>query len=120
MWQVVLHYGNHFLVILLIAWFYDRQNLWRNYFVLLATMLVDIDHLWAEPIFDPKRCSIGFHTFHSEIAILIYFGILIFVQHKTIRLIAIGLIFHMITDGIDCLWLNFESFSNKLLTFTKI
>lgn len=67
-------------------------------------MIVDIDHLWAVPIFDPGRCSIGFHTFHSKVAITIYVLSLFIFKNKWIKLFCIGLIFHMITDGLDCLW----------------
>ena len=38
-----------------------------------AVMLIDLDHLLATPIFDPARCSIGFHPLHSYYAIGVYF-----------------------------------------------
>lgn len=69
---------------------------------MLATMLVDIDHLFANPIYDPNRCSINFHPLHSYIAILIYGLCVLF--PKT-RIIAIGLLIHMMIDYIDCSWL---------------
>ena len=28
---------------------------------MLTTMLIDLDHLLANPVFDPDRCSINFH-----------------------------------------------------------
>lgn len=62
-------------------------------------MLVDLDHLFATPIFDSNRCSVGFHYLHSYIAIGIYSISLFF---KKTRIIAIGLLFHMLTDYIDC------------------
>lgn len=64
-------------------------------------MLVDLDHLLANPIFDPNRCSIGFHVLHSEIAIIGYVLMLFF--NKT-RVIGVGLLWHMTTDYQDCLW----------------
>lgn len=67
-------------------------------------MLVDLDHLLAVPMFDPDRCSIGFHPLHSELAITGYVLGMIFVKNKVIRLIFIGLFFHMLTDFFDCLW----------------
>ena len=67
---------------------------------MLATMLVDLDHLFATPVFEPCRCSIGFHPLHSYIAIIIY-GLLL-LPVKT-RIIALGLLMHMATDWIDCL-----------------
>lgn len=104
MWQAIAHYTNHFVIILLIAWIYNPGQLRKGYLILLSTMLIDIDHLWATPIFDPDRCSVGFHVFHSEVAIGVYvLGLFIF-KNRWIKLAFIGLVFHIITDGIDCLW----------------
>ncbi len=62
-------------------------------------MLVDLDHLLATPIFVENRCSINFHPLHSYIAIGVYlFGLLF----KKTRIIAVALLFHMLTDLIDC------------------
>ncbi len=97
----LIHYSLHFIAPLGIAYLYSPKNLKNSYLVLLGTMLVDLDHLLASPIFDPDRCSIGFHPLHSYYAILIYFFLLF---PKRSRLVAIGLLFHMFTDGLDC-WL---------------
>jgi hypothetical protein len=35
-------------------------------------MIVDVDHLLADPIYDPNRCSIGFYPLHTTPAIVIY------------------------------------------------
>lgn len=64
-----------------------------------ATMLVDLDHLLASPIYDPNRCSIGFHPLHSYLALGIYLGLLFIPR---LRLIAIGLVIHMLLDYADC------------------
>lgn len=66
---------------------------------MLATMLVDLDHLLATPIFDSNRCSINFHLLHTYPAMAVYAVLLLF---KETRIIAIGLLFHMYTDYIDC------------------
>ncbi len=63
-------------------------------------MIVDSDHILANPIFDPSRCSIGFHPLHSYPAILFY---MILITQPMSRIVGIGLLFHMITDGIDCI-----------------
>lgn len=68
-------------------------------------MLVDLDHLFATPIFQPNRCGIGFHPLHSEWAILAYILGGIFIKNKVLKLVFIGLLFHIITDFIDCLWM---------------
>ena len=66
-------------------------------------MLIDLDHLFAVPIFDPDRCSINFHPLHTYWALGIYLIMLFF--RKT-RIVAVGLIFHLFTDFVDCLWSN--------------
>ncbi len=68
-------------------------------------MLVDLDHLLATPIFDPSRCSVGFHPLHSYLAIVIYVLMLL---HPKLKIIAIGLLMHVSTDVIDCLLMKFE------------
>ncbi|SDX49892.1 hypothetical protein SAMN05444411_10676 [Lutibacter oricola] len=96
------HYGMHFLVPGLIAYLFFRNNWIKVWLIFIATMLVDLDHLLATPLFDPNRCSIGFHPLHSYYAIIIYIALLI---PKKTRVIAIGLLFHMLTDFIDCRWI---------------
>lgn len=66
---------------------------------MIATMAVDLDHLLANPIYDPNRCSIGFHPLHSYIAIGVYTVLLFFPR---IRIIAIGLLIHIVLDYADC------------------
>ncbi|MGY5846523.1 DUF6122 family protein [Salegentibacter sp. HM20] len=103
--QTFTHYFLHFIVIGAIAWFYDKKNWKRNWLILLATMAVDIDHIVATPLFDPMRCGIGYHPLHSFWAIGVYFFGSIFVKHRILKLVFIGLLFHMLTDFIDCLWM---------------
>jgi hypothetical protein len=71
---------------------------------MVATMLVDLDHLLATPIFDPTRCSIGFHPLHSHYAIGFYVMLLL-VPNTYVRIIATGLLLHMFADFQDCLWI---------------
>ena len=73
-----------------------------SWMIMLSTMIIDLDHLLAKPIFDPHRCSIGFHPLHTWPAIILYSGLTII--SKT-RLVGLGLIIHMALDGIDCLWM---------------
>jgi len=63
------------------------------------TLLVDLDHLLATPIYDATRCSIGFHPLHTFIPIGIY---LVACFIPKIRLVGIGLITHMVLDAVDC------------------
>jgi len=55
----------------------------------------------AEPVFDPNRCSLGFHPLHSWPAIGIY---LVSLFSPRLRIIAIGLLIHLVLDGTDCFW----------------
>ena len=97
------HYFLHLVFPVFIALVFYRKS-WKNvYLILLATMLVDLDHLFAHPIFDPDRMSVGFHFLHSYYAIAVYFLLLFF--KGNLRIIGIGLLFHMLTDYLDfVLW----------------
>jgi Family of unknown function (DUF6122) len=75
-----------------------RQHWKVAYWVMAATMLVDIDHLLASPIYDPTRCSIGFHPLHEFIPIAIY---VLFCTIPSLRYIGIELVVHMLLDTID-------------------
>lgn len=100
--RATLHLILHFLLPLLIAKYY-YPNRWRQaYLVLISTMLVDLDHLLANPIYDPGRCSIGFHPLHSYY--LQPFYVLLTILPKT-RLVGLGLTLHMSLDAIDCIWM---------------
>lgn len=90
------HYFLHLIFPVFIALMFFRENWKKAYFILLATMLVDLDHLFANPIFDPNRGSVGFHFLHSYYAISVYFLMLFF--KGNIRIIGVGLLFHMLTD----------------------
>lgn len=68
-------------------------------FSLGVGFLVDMDHLLANPIYDPNRCSIGFHPLHTPVVILIYVAGLMF--GKT-RILSAGLLVHMLVDAVDC------------------
>jgi hypothetical protein len=104
--QATIHYGGHFLLPSLIGYIFFKSN-WKNvWFIMVCTMVVDLDHLLANPIFDPKRCSIGFHPLHTKFAI-IAFIILLF--PKKTRIIGLGLVLHMLIDFQDCFWIDFLS-----------
>ncbi len=97
----IIHYGLHFLAPGLLSFIFFRKQWEKAWLIMIATMLVDLDHLLADPIFDPNRCSIGYHPLHSLYAILIYFFMLF---KPATRIAAVGLLFHMFTDLIDCFW----------------
>ncbi len=73
-------------------------------------MVVDLDHLLANPVYDPNRCSIGFHPLHSYIAIFVY---ALMLTVPKLRIAAVGLLIHMVVDLGDCLktleWLSLSA-----------
>ena len=99
MLQELIHFGFHLIVPGLIAWIFFRKNWKMAWLIMIATMVVDLDHLLADPIFLANRCSINFHPLHSYVAIGAYFIMTLF---KQLRIVGVGLILHMITDFIDC------------------
>lgn len=97
--KFIIHYGLHFIVPFLLAYFLFRDKWKIVYLIFICSMLVDLDHLLANPIFDKNRCSINFHPLHSYIAISFYF---IGIFFKKTRIFCLALLFHMLTDYIDC------------------
>ncbi|MCL6265384.1 DUF6122 family protein [Flagellimonas myxillae] len=100
MLRFILHYGIHFLVPIAIGFLCFPNHRVRISLLLMAGILIDIDHLWANPIFDPQRCSINFHPLHSYWAILVYCILPFF---RPTRIIGLALIIHIIADLVDCL-----------------
>jgi len=99
--QTFIHYFLHFGFPLFFALVFFKKDWKKVYLILIATMLVDLDHLFADPIFQANRCSINFHFLHSYYAMLLYLGFLFF--RRPFNIIGIGLLFHMFTDYIDCM-----------------
>ena len=96
----IVHYFMHFVFPGFLAFFLWRKN-WRfTYLLFLTTMLVDLDHIVANPLFDPQRNSIGYHPLHTYPMIVLYFLGAIFLKGNW-RIIAIGLLLHMFTDFQD-------------------
>lgn len=86
-----------------LAW--PRQFL-KAWIVMSATMLIDLDHLLADPVYDPDRCSIGYHPLHQYPMIALY---ALAAMWPRTRLIGIGLLIHMFLDGADCAWMKYEN-----------
>jgi len=95
----MLHLVLHFLTPAILVGLFFRHKWQLAYLVMMLTILVDIDHLLANPIYDPNRCSIGFHPLHGLWFIALYIA-LCFLP-KT-RLLGFGLTVHMALDSIDC------------------
>lgn len=112
----MLHIALHVVVPLAVALLFYRDRWPWATAILVATMVVDADHLLADPIYDPNRCSIGFHPLHTVPAIVLYAAG--FVGATVVRqtaeaerlqsaahglhLVCLGLLIHMALDGLDC------------------
>jgi hypothetical protein len=100
--RFITHYGMHFLIPGVIAYIFFKDNWKKVWLIFTLTMFIDLDHLLATPLFDSNRCSINFHPLHSYYAFVFY--VVLLVPSKT-RIIAIGLLFHLLTDFTDCFWI---------------
>ncbi|TVZ60123.1 hypothetical protein NA63_2673 [Flavobacteriaceae bacterium MAR_2010_105] len=100
MLQTLIHYGLHFGLPLVVALVFFKTNWKFAYLIMICGMLIDLDHLLANPIFDPGRCSINFHPLHHYYAVAIYIVMAVF---KRTRLLGIGLLIHILADAVDCL-----------------
>jgi hypothetical protein len=99
MLQTITHYGIHFGFPLVIALLFFKSNWKQVYIIMILGMLIDLDHLLANPLFDANRCSINFHPLHNYYAIIIY---MLLTAIKKTRIIGLGLIIHILADTVDC------------------
>ncbi len=98
----ILHVILHFFVPLGVAKVVWRKKWIWPFLIMAITIVVDLDHILADPIFDPNRCSINIHPLHSWPAIVVYIACLL---SPNLRIVALGLLIHMALDGIYCLLL---------------
>ena len=101
----LFHIALHFILPAVLAYFFFPKARWKSFLIMSATILVDLDHLLADPVYDPNRPSIPTHTLHSYYAIAVYALILI---HPKLRLIGMGLLVHMGLDFIDSLFMEYS------------
>lgn len=98
----VVHYANHFVIPFAIAHFFWRERRLTAGLIMASTILIDLDHLLADPIFDPNRCSIGFHPLHTQWAAIAYASMLA-IPSWQVRAFSLGCLWHLCTDALDCL-----------------
>lgn len=98
--RAVLHLLLHAAVPALVAWLCFRDRFGKAWLLMLLGWVIDLDHLLADPVYAPDRCSIGFHPLHTAPAIAGYGALLI---PRPTRLLAIGLLIHIALDALDCL-----------------
>jgi hypothetical protein len=79
-----------------LAW----RDIWlRAWLIMVLANLVDLDHLLADPIFDPNRCSVGTHPLHSWPVLGVWLALALWPRS---RLVGVGVLIHMALDAIDC------------------
>lgn len=80
----------------------DKKSFLYLCLSIFGSNLIDIDHLLANPIYDPNRCSINSHPLHSWYTIPLWIiGLLL--KNKFIRYFCLGVLLHLWLDWIDCL-----------------
>ena len=113
----MLHLLLHILLPIGVARGFYRESWIRAAAIMLGTWAVDLDHLLADPVYDPERCSIGFHPLHEWPVIAVYAAIFIGATvlrtrrsendglswPRIAQLVGLGLLIHMGLDGLDCL-----------------
>ena len=103
MLRFFLHYGIHFLLPVIIGLLFFKDNRLKVILILLAGILIDLDHLLATPIFDSNRCSIGFHPLHTYWATIFY---VLLLSWKKTRIFGLALLIHILADLVDCAFIN--------------
>lgn len=114
-----IHYGFHFLMPIAFGYLFWRKNWKLAALIMIATMAIDLDHLLADPIFDPERCGIGFHPLHSFWAAVIYV-VLLFMPSWKLKAIAVGCLFHLFTDSLDCYMGSLKKEMNSPITLSLV
>jgi len=102
LYRPVIHYAFHLLVPFVLGKLFWKENWWKAGLIMVCTTAIDLDHLLANPIFGPERCSIGFHPLHTLWAGIVY-GVLLAVPSWKVRAVGVGCLWHLCTDAIDCL-----------------
>ena len=97
--RAIIHLLLHAAVPALVAWLFFRDRFGKAWLLMLLGWVIDLDHLLADPIYAPNRCSIGFHPLHTAPAIVAYGALTL---PKRTRLFAIGLLIHVTLDAVDC------------------
>lgn len=104
MLRTIVHMVLHITAPAVVARFSFTNRWKRAWLIMVATMIVDLDHLLSTPVFDPNRCSINFHPLHTWPAIA---GFMLLAVIPRSRIVGVGLLIHMGLDWLDCVWMQF-------------
>ncbi len=98
----IVHYALHGMVPFGLGRLFWKENWRKAGFIMFGAIAIDLDHLLADPVFDPARCSIGFHPLHTLWAGGIYIALLTVRSWKW-RAVAVGCLWHLCADAVDCI-----------------
>ena len=104
MLRPIIHLMLHLIVPGVTARLVRKTHWMRAWLVMMGAMVIDLDHLLTTPVFDPNRCSIGFHPLHTHLAIAAYTAAALYPRT---RILGIGLLIHVALDALDCFWMTF-------------
>ncbi len=96
----IVHVACHLFLPFAFARLIWKDNWRKAGLIMVSTIVIDVDHLLADPIFDPNRCSLGFHPLHTWWAAAAYVSLLAVPSWKW-RAISVGCLWHLCTDAID-------------------
>jgi len=77
-----------------------KYNLKNIILLVFSSHLIDLDHLFSQPIYDPARCSINSHFLHGWYMFPIS---LIGIIWSKYRYLFLAILFHLLLDFVDCL-----------------
>ena len=98
--QKITHLAGHTILPIAIS-YAGYGSLWKSSAkIMIASNLVDVDHLLAKPIYNPNRCSIESHPLHSLPMIGLYSAMLL---NEETQEWGVGLLTHMAVDYVDCI-----------------
>ena len=98
--QKITHLAGHTILPIAIS-YAGYGSLWKSSAkIMIASNLVDFDHLLAKPIYNPNRCSIESHPLHSLPMISLYSAMLL---NEETQEWGVGLLTHMAVDYVDCI-----------------
>jgi len=93
-----IHFGFNTLVYYAVSLVSPIEFMVINLFYIALAELIDLDHLFSKPIYDPKRNSFKTHFFHRKWRYVILFSVI--TMYWT-PFFSLALLSHLLLDYID-------------------
>ncbi len=71
---------------------------YHDLLVLYSASLIDLDHLFSKPIFDPKRNPFKTHFLHKNWKVVILFSLVVLFFYRPLAFLGLGLLSHLLLD----------------------